>query len=89
LVAPLTVPWITIHYGWRWAFLITGVLGFGWVLLWHIFYRSSEKSLTQEVVGLILQRTGSYYAIFAIAAGTYLLAIGLIHLIVPRLEHAS
>src|ERR1700737_1295661 len=39
-----------------------------------------------EVVGLILQRTGSYYAIFAIAASTYLLAICLIHLIVPGLE---
>jgi ACS family hexuronate transporter-like MFS transporter len=45
--------------------------------------------LIAEVVGLILQRTGSYYPIFAIAACTYLLAIGLIHLIVPRLEPAS
>lgn len=48
LIAPLTVPWITIHYGWRWAFLITGVLGFGWVLLWLMFYRSPEESLTQR-----------------------------------------
>ena len=48
LVAPLTVPWITIHYGWRWAFLSTGVLGFGWVLLWLIFYRSPAESLTQR-----------------------------------------
>jgi len=48
LVTPLTVPWITIHYGWRWAFLVTGMLGFGWVLLWLIFYRSPEESLTQR-----------------------------------------
>ena len=45
--------------------------------------------LMAEVVGFILQRTGSYYAIFAIAPCTYLLAICLIHLIVPRLERAS
>jgi ACS family hexuronate transporter-like MFS transporter len=45
--------------------------------------------LIAEVVGLILQRTGSYHAIFAIAPCTYLLAICLIHLIVPRLERAS
>jgi ACS family hexuronate transporter-like MFS transporter len=52
LVAPLTVAWITIHYGWRWAFLITGVLGFGWVLLWLIFYRSPEESLRQGTLRL-------------------------------------
>jgi ACS family hexuronate transporter-like MFS transporter len=45
--------------------------------------------LLAEVIGLILQRTGSYYAIFAIAACTYLLAICLIHLVVPGLERAS
>lgn len=44
LVAPLSVPWITIHYGWRWTFLITGALGFSWVALWLIFYRSPEHS---------------------------------------------
>ncbi|HYK89662.1 MAG TPA: MFS transporter [Acidobacteriota bacterium] len=44
LIAPLTVPWITIHYGWRWAFLVTGALGFSWVVLWLIFYRSPEQS---------------------------------------------
>jgi ACS family hexuronate transporter-like MFS transporter len=52
VLAPLTVPWITIHYGWRWAFLSTGVLGFGWVLLWLIFYRSPDESLTAGTLRL-------------------------------------
>lgn len=42
IVTPLIVPWITIHYGWRWAFLITGGIGFLWFLLWMIVYRKPE-----------------------------------------------
>ncbi|MFZ1158122.1 MAG: MFS transporter [Candidatus Sulfotelmatobacter sp.] len=43
VVAPLSVPWITIHYGWRWAFLATGALGFVWVVLWLVVYGWAEK----------------------------------------------
>jgi ACS family hexuronate transporter-like MFS transporter len=46
VVAPLTVPWITLRYGWRWAFLATGAVGFVWVVLWLVVYRSAEKSVT-------------------------------------------
>ena len=28
IVAPLTVPWIAMHLGWRWAFILTGAIGF-------------------------------------------------------------
>jgi len=42
IIAPLTVPWIAIHWGWRWAFILTGVLGFIWVALWLVFYRKPE-----------------------------------------------
>jgi len=47
VVAPLTVPWITLRYGWRWAFLATGALGFVWVALWLIGYRLAEKSVSR------------------------------------------
>ncbi len=47
VVAPLTVPWITIRYGWRWAFLATGAVGFLWVVLWLVVYRSAEKHVTR------------------------------------------
>ncbi len=42
LVTPLVVPWITLAYGWQWAFVITGVLGFGWVIWWFVSYRDPD-----------------------------------------------
>jgi MFS transporter, ACS family, aldohexuronate transporter len=42
IITPLLVPWITIRFGWRWAFLITGALGFLWFLLWMAVYRKPE-----------------------------------------------
>src|SRR5579859_7429746 len=30
IVAPMIVPIITVTLGWQWAFLLTGVAGFGW-----------------------------------------------------------
>lgn len=43
IVTPLVVPWITIHWGWRWAFLITGGIGFVWLILWLLLYRKPEE----------------------------------------------
>jgi ACS family hexuronate transporter-like MFS transporter len=38
IIAPLTVPAIALYWGWRWAFVITGSIGFVWLVLWLIFY---------------------------------------------------
>jgi MFS transporter, ACS family, hexuronate transporter len=43
IVAPLTVPWITIHWGWQWAFIITGALGFIWLIFWFRMYDIPTK----------------------------------------------
>jgi ACS family hexuronate transporter-like MFS transporter len=42
LVAPLVVPWITLTWGWYWAFIATGAIGFGWLLFWLPIYREPE-----------------------------------------------
>ncbi len=42
MVTPLFVPWIAAHLGWRWAFLVTGSLGFAWLVLWLLLYRRPE-----------------------------------------------
>jgi MFS transporter, ACS family, hexuronate transporter len=43
IVTPLVVPWITLHWGWRWAFVITGALGFVWLVFWLLLYRKPEE----------------------------------------------
>lgn len=43
MATPLIVPWITIHWGWRWAFVSIGALGIVWLALWLISYRKPEE----------------------------------------------
>ena len=43
IITPLMVPWITLYWGWRWAFVITGVLGFLWLGFWLRLYRKPEQ----------------------------------------------
>lgn len=43
LIAPLAVPWITVTWGWEWAFIITGGLGFFWLVAWLVVYRSPRE----------------------------------------------
>jgi ACS family hexuronate transporter-like MFS transporter len=40
VVAPLVVPWIALTWGWRWAFIATGAVGFLWLVLWLAMYRA-------------------------------------------------
>jgi ACS family hexuronate transporter-like MFS transporter len=60
VITPLVVPWITIQLGWRWAFAVTGALGFAWLLTWWALYEaphrhprvsSGELALIQEDAG--------------------------------------
>jgi ACS family hexuronate transporter-like MFS transporter len=42
ILAGLSVPWITARFGWRWAFVIVGSLGFAWLALWLLLYHKPE-----------------------------------------------
>jgi ACS family hexuronate transporter-like MFS transporter len=44
IVAPLVVPAIALTWGWQWAFVLTGGLGFLWLLFWIPFYREAASS---------------------------------------------
>jgi len=43
IITPLVVPWITLQWGWQWAFIATGAIGFLWLLFWLPLYRSPEQ----------------------------------------------
>jgi ACS family hexuronate transporter-like MFS transporter len=47
MIAALLVPWILdifgVIHGWKMAFVITGALGFIWLIFWFIFYESPSK----------------------------------------------
>jgi ACS family hexuronate transporter-like MFS transporter len=45
--------------------------------------------LIAKIVGYVLQWTGSYKVPFLIAGSAYLMALGVIHLLTPRLEPAG
>jgi ACS family hexuronate transporter-like MFS transporter len=44
IIAPLSVPFIAEQYGWQWAFIITGALGFVWLVLWMLVYDTPANS---------------------------------------------
>jgi len=42
-VAPILVPWLLGVYGWQAAFIITGAIGFIWLIAWRLIYQQPEK----------------------------------------------
>jgi MFS transporter, ACS family, hexuronate transporter len=50
IIAPLTVPYIAESMGWRAAFVITGAIGFIWLIFWFLLYDTpnKQKRLGQE-----------------------------------------
>jgi len=43
VLTPALIPWITLHYGWRAAFVITGGVGLLWLIGWLMIYRPPEQ----------------------------------------------
>ncbi|RFZ84831.1 MFS transporter [Mucilaginibacter terrenus] len=43
VVAPVMVPWILGVYNWQMAFIITGAIGFVWLVFWVIFYEIPSR----------------------------------------------
>ncbi len=49
ILAPASVPFMAKAWGWESAFIITGALGFIWLILWFMFYEvpKKQKKLSQ------------------------------------------
>lgn len=43
IIAPLTVPYIAVAWGWRAAFVITGAFGLLWLIFWFWLYEIPQK----------------------------------------------
>ena len=43
IITPLVGPWIALHWGWRAAFLLTGAVGFVWLVFWLALYKRPEE----------------------------------------------
>src|SRR5262245_56327227 len=62
IVATPLVVWITAHYGWRFSFVVTGMLGLIWVILWIALYELPERHrriTAQELAMIQADRAGS------------------------------
>ncbi len=57
ITAPIIVSGITLSLGWRWAFIITGALGFIWIIFWLAYYQVPEKhpKVSKEELQYILE----------------------------------
>ncbi|ODS55391.1 MAG: hypothetical protein ABS36_09485 [Acidobacteria bacterium SCN 69-37] len=43
LVTPIVVPVIVARWGWYWAFVLTGIVGFAWVGAWWLLYGPPDR----------------------------------------------
>jgi ACS family hexuronate transporter-like MFS transporter len=55
IIAPLAVPWLYIHWGWQWSFIMTGALGLIWLVFWFTFYHLPREhpKITREELAYI------------------------------------
>ena len=79
-IAPAIIPLVTIRFGWRAAFLCTGLMGIFWLVIWMLFpYNRLRRSLSttqanlQRVVPQV--SVGSVYKILFRNRGLYAFSI--------------
>jgi len=41
--APPLIVWLELSYGWRTTFIVTGLLGFAWLMLWNWCYQPPQQ----------------------------------------------
>src|ERR1017187_9094469 len=55
VLVPPVIIWLQLEFGWRTAFIATGALGFGWLVLWRLFDETPERhrAITPEELALL------------------------------------
>ena len=69
IVTPLVVPWLTVAYGWRIAFVVTGLASLVWLVAWLAIYRRPGEHRKAVRRGACLYPAGPGRSRRAVAAG--------------------
>lgn len=59
------MPWLILQIGWRWTFVVNGLLGILWATIWLLWFRDNPKDnpkVNQEELDYIEQRRSSGFA---------------------------
>lgn len=64
VAAPAIVPALALMAGWRMAFIVTGALGFIWIVVWWLLYDvpGKHKSVNSAELAHITQETAAEFA---------------------------
>jgi len=78
IVAPPLIVWLQWAYGWQGAFLVTGVLGFGWLVAWWALYRPRKLAPTRAAAPASTEEAPKWFEllrkkeVWAIVLGRFL-----------------
>ncbi len=72
LVAPVMVPFLALHYGWRSAFLATGALGLLWILLWFLIMPKPPARTTAQAPAISFLKLARTPQAWAFLIGKFL-----------------
>ena len=72
LLAPIAVPWITLTWGWEWAFIATGALGFAWLIAWLAMYQPPQRHPRVSTAELAYIQSDPIEAVTPVAWGKLL-----------------
>jgi len=60
ILAPIAVPWVAIHFGWRASFLMTGVFSAIWIVWWSMRYRTPQQAASSGKADSRLEPASKY-----------------------------
>ena len=80
-IAPILIAAVTLHFGWRSAFLCTGSMGLIWLVMWMIFpynrLRRGATTTQQDLQALVPEESGkALYSRLFRSRGLYAFSIG-------------
>jgi MFS transporter, ACS family, hexuronate transporter len=62
ILAPAVVPWVALHFGWRAAFLVTGIFSASWIVWWSVKYRKPRARTDWSRRVAVMPATGPLLA---------------------------